>query len=332
MIDLCALRWRGDTPSASKGRILMSTSILETIGTTPVVKLQHLPRPGSGDVFVKIEGVNPTGSYKDRLALAMVNGAEASGVLSSPIRLLECTGGSTGTSLAFVCAAKQIPLTIISSDAYATAKLDSMTALGAELLIEKSVGGKVTPDLWPRMRELAARLVSAGTHHWVDQFNNVDALDGYRAMGAELMDQVDQPIDAFCACVGTSGMIVGVGRVVRDQHPGAQVLALEPDTSAVLSGGAPGAHGIDGTATGSVPPLFDREVVTSVRALSESAAREMARRLASEEGIFVGTSTGMNVMAALDLAEELGTGSTVVTVACDTGFKYLQEDLFHSSL
>ncbi len=306
----------------------MTNAILETIGDTPVVRLQRLPAQDSGAVFVKIEGMNPTGSYKDRVALAMVDGAEAAGFLTPFTRLLECTGGSTGTSLAFVCAAKQIPLTIISSDAYASAKLHSMTALGAELLVEPSVGGMVTPDLWPRMRKRAEALVAAGTHHWVDQFNNPHALGGYAAMGIELVEQVNQRIDAFCGCVGTAGMIVGVGSVVREHYPDAQVIALEPDTSPVLSGGSPGAHGIDGTAAGFVPPLFDREVVTSVQALSEAGARKMARRLANEEGIFAGTSSGMNVMAALELAERLGPDSTVVTVACDTGFKYLQEDLF----
>ncbi|MEM7305056.1 MAG: PLP-dependent cysteine synthase family protein [Planctomycetota bacterium] len=302
--------------------------MLEAIGNTPAVKLQRLPSEGSGAVFVKIEGMNPTGSYKDRVALAMVRGAAADGRIDSSTRLLECTGGSTGTSLAFVCAARRIPLTIISSDAYARSKLDSMEALGAELLVEPCIDGKVTPDLWPRMRERAAALHSAGAHHWVDQFNNAHAPSGYTAMGLELVEQIDAPIDAFCGCVGTAGMIVGVGQVVRSRHPEARVVALEPDTSPVLSGGAPGAHGIDGTAAGFVPPLFDREVVTDVRALSEAAAREMARRLAREEGIFAGTSTGMNVLAALQLADELGPDSTVVTVACDTGFKYLQEDLF----
>jgi cysteine synthase A len=302
--------------------------MLDTIGQTPAVKLRRLPAPGAGDVWVKIEGTNPTGSYKDRLALAMVEGVEESGVLRSSKRLLECTGGSTGTALAFVCAVKGIPLTIISSDAYARAKLDSMRALGAELLIEPSQGGLVTPDLWPRMRRRAEELVSAGSHHWVDQFRNPYALGGYAAMGRELVEQVDGPIDAFCGCVGTAGMIVGVGRVVREGQPDAQVIALEPDTSPVLSGGEPGAHGIDGTAAGFVPPLFDRNVVTDVLALPEGAARDMARRLAREEGIFAGTSTGMNVLAALQLAERLGRGSTVATVACDTGFKYMQEDLF----
>lgn len=307
------------------------TGILQTIGRTPAVRLQSLPSENAGAVWVKLEGLNPTGSYKDRVALAMVEGAEEARASGAPAkRLLECTGGSTGTSLAFVCAAKGLGLTIISSDAYARSKLDSMQALGAELLIEPSLEGRVTPDLWPRMRARAEALVAEGEHEWLDQFHNPHAPGGYAAMGEELVDQIEAPIDAFCGCVGTAGMIMGVGRVVRRRHPAAKIVALEPDTSAVLSGGPAGPHGIDGTAAGFVPPLFDRSVVTDVEAYSEEAAREMARRLAREEGIFAGTSSGMNVLAALQLAERLGPGSTVATVACDTGFKYLQESLFTS--
>lgn len=306
----------------------MTTHILETIGNTPVVELQRLPSPGSAAVFLKLEGVNPTCSYKDRVALAMVEGAEADGLIKPGMSLLECTGGSTGTSLAFVCAAKRLPVTIISSDAYALSKLKSMRALGANLLIEPSQGGRITPDLWPRMRRRAEALASEGMHHWVDQFNNPHAPGGYAVMGEELVEQVGRRIDAFCGCVGTAGMIMGVGSVVRERCPEARVVALEPDTSAVLSGGAPGAHRIDGTAAGFVPPLFDGAVVTDVMALPEQEARDMARRLAREEGIFAGTSTGMNVLAALQLAEKLGPEATVATVACDSGFKYLQEDLF----
>jgi cysteine synthase A len=301
--------------------------MIETIGNTPVVCLKRIVPPDAAEVWVKIEGVNPTGSYKDRMALAMVEGAETEGVLDKNLRLLECTGGSTGTSLAFVCAVKGYPFTIITSDAYAREKIDSMRAFGAEVIIEPSKGGRITPDLWPRMRQRAKDLVDAGDHYWLDQFNNPYAHIGYRAMGDELIAQVPN-VDAFCGAVGTAGMIVGVGGVLRDANPATRIVALEPDTSPVLSGGKAGSHTIDGTAAGFVPPQFDRTIVTDVMALPEKEGRQMARRLAREEGIFAGTSTGLNVLAALHLASKLGPGRVIATVACDTGFKYLDGDLY----
>ncbi|MBT9548626.1 MAG: cysteine synthase family protein [Candidatus Sericytochromatia bacterium] len=304
--------------------------MLETIGKTPLVRLKRLVPSGSAQVWVKLEGQNPTGSYKDRTALTMVEGAEAEGVLSRerPVRLLECTGGSTGTALAFVCAVKGYAFTVITSDAYAQEKLDSMRAFGAEVLIEPSLGGQVTPDLWPRMRARAQRLLETGGYHWLDQFNNPHALAGYQQMGHELLKQMPDKLDAFCGAVGTAGMIVGVGSVIKTRFPAARIVALEPNSSAVLSGGPPGNHGIDGTAAGYVPPQFDWKVVDQAMALPEPEARNMARLLAQTEGIFAGTSTGLNVLAALQLAREIGPGGVVVTVACDTGFKYLNGPLY----
>ena len=301
--------------------------MLNAIGNTPLVKLRRLPSSNAADVWVKLEGGNPTGSYKDRMALAMVEGAERRGDVPGG-HLLECTGGSTGSSLAFVCAVKGYPFTVISSDAYAREKLDSMRAFGATLLVEKSVGGKVTPDLWPRMKALAADLVETRGYFYLDQFNNADACSGYETMGREILEQLDRPIDAFCGAVGTAGMIMGTGGVVRKAWPEARIVALEPASSAVLSGKPAGAHNIDGTAPGFMPPLFKREAVTDVMALEESDARAMCRRLAAEEGIFAGTSTGLNMVAALRLAEQIGRGGTVVTVACDSGFKYLEGALY----
>lgn len=304
--------------------------MLEAIGNTPLVRLRRMPSRGAAEVWVKLEGGNPTGSYKDRMALAMVEAVEESGELTADMSLLECTGGSTGSSLAFVSAVKGHRLTVISSDAYAREKLDSMRAFGATLLIEPSVEGRVTPDLWPRMMARARKLVAGGGYLYLDQFRNPHASVGYRVMGEEILRQLGQPIDALCGAVGTAGMITGVGGVVRAAWPGARIVALEPDTSPVLSGGEPGAHGIDGTAAGFVPQNFDPELVTEVLALPESEARETALRLAREEGIFAGTSTGLNVLAALRLAEEIGAGGTVVTAACDTGFKYLDGPLFRA--
>jgi cysteine synthase A len=302
--------------------------MLEAIGNTPLVQLQRIPPPGSAEIWLKLESSNPTGSYKDRMALAMVEAVEKSGKLTADTSLLECTGGSTGSSLAFVCAVKGHRFTVISSDAYAREKLDSMRAFGATVLVEPSRGGVITPDLWPRMIERVQKLVETGGYIYIDQFHNSYAPAGYEQMGEEIVGQLGRPIDVLCGAVGTAGMIMGVGSAVRAAWPDARIVALEPDSSPVLSGGVAGPHGIDGTAAGFIPPLFNRSVVTDVLALPEAEARKMSRRLAQEEGIFAGTSTGLNVVAALRLAKEVGKGGIVVTAACDTGFKYLDGTLF----
>jgi cysteine synthase A len=302
--------------------------MLEAIGNTPLVQLQRIPPPGSAEIWLKLESSNPTGSYKDRMALAMVESVEKSGKLTADTSLLECTGGSTGSSLAFVCAVKGHRFTVISSDAFAREKLDSMRAFGATVLVEPSRGGVITPDLWPRMIERAQKLVETGGYIYLDQFHNSYAPAGYEQMGEEIVCQLGRPIDVLCGAVGTAGMIMGVGSAVRAAWPDARIVALEPDSSPVLSGGVAGPHGIDGTAGGFIPPLFNRSVVTDVLALPEAEARKMSRRLAQEEGIFAGTSTGLNVVAALLLAKEVGKGGIVVTAACDTGFKYLDGTLF----
>jgi cysteine synthase len=305
--------------------------MLTTIGNTPLVRLRKVVPSSSAEVWLKIEGVNPTGSYKDRMALAMVQGVEESGQFDPTISFLECTGGSTGSSLAFVCAVKGYKFTVISSDAYAREKLDSMRAFGATVLVEPSHGGVVTPDLWPRMIDRANGLVNQGGYIYLNQLNNIHAPIAYESMGREILEQILRPIDAFCGAVGTAGMIMGVGSVIRTKWPSAKIVALEPDSSPVLSGGKPGPHSIDGTAAGFVPPLFSRKVVTDVRALPEQEARAMAKRLACEEGVFAGTSTGLNVVAAIKLANEIGKGGIVVTAACDSGFKYLDGGLYRAN-
>jgi cysteine synthase len=305
--------------------------MLDTIGNTPLVRLQKIVPATSADVWIKIEGVNPTGSYKDRMALAMVRGAEEQTTIDSSVSLLECTGGSTGTALAFISAIKGYRFTVISSDAYAREKLDSMRAFGATVLVEPSVGGVVTPDLWPRMLERATNLVAGGGYIYLNQFHNKHAPIGYETLGREIVEQIQKPVDAFCGAVGTAGMIMGAGSIIRQNNPHARIVALEPASSPVLSGGEPGSHSIDGTAAGFVPALFDRDLVTEVLPLEEQDARQMATRLAREEGIFAGTSTGLNVVAALKLAAEVGAGGTVVTVACDSGFKYLDGALYRTN-
>jgi cysteine synthase len=242
--------------------------------------------------------------------------------------VVEYTGGSTGSSLAFVCAVKGYPFRVVSSDAFAQEKLLTMRAFGARLDIVPSDGGQITPDLIPRMVRRAQELAGAGDTYFTDQFRNADSLEGYAQIGHELLQQVTGGIDAFCAGVGTAGMLTGVARVLRRAGPAIKVVALEPATSAVLSTGHAGSHRIEGIGVGFVPPLLDKTLYDESRGIDEAEAREMARRLAAEEGLFAGTSSGLNVVGALQLARELGPGRTVVTVAVDTGLKYLNGDLF----
>ncbi|MFN2571103.1 MAG: PLP-dependent cysteine synthase family protein [Gemmatimonadales bacterium] len=302
--------------------------MLTAIGNTPLVRLARIIPTGSGEVWVKLEYYNPTGSYKDRMALSMIERAEQRGALKPGMTVVEYTGGSTGISLAFVCAVKGYRCRIVCNDAVALEKRRSMEVFGAELEILKSEGGKLTPDLVPRMMARAREIAAEGPSYATDQMRNPDMVAGYEPLGAELLKQVRGPIHAFCAAVGTSGMLMGAGRVLKRADPAIRIVALEPTTSAVLSGGVPGRHGVEGVAPGFVPPQFDRMLATEVRAIDETEARQMAWRLAQEEGLFAGTSTGLNVVAALQLAVELGAGHTVVTVAVDSGLKYLAGDLY----
>ena len=307
---------------------LKSLSTLDAIGKTPIVQLQKIVPKGSADILVKLEYFNPTGSYKDRMALAMIEEAEARGDLRPGMTVVEYTGGSTGSSLAFICAVKGYNFKVVSSDAYAREKLQTMKAFGADLFILPSEGGKITPDLVPRMIEKAKSLAESDDCYFTNQFHNSDSIVGYRKLGREMLGQVGQQIDAFCGGVGTAGMLMGVSQELRRANPEVRIVALEPATTDVISGGSAGSHHVEGLGVGFVPPLLDEELYDEARGIDEQESRLMARRLAVEEGIFAGTSSGLNVVGALQLAEELGEGKTVVTVAVDTGLKYLADDLY----
>ena len=295
---------------------------LAAIGATPLVRLTRLVEPGSAEVWVKMEAANPTGSYKDRMALAMVRGAESAGRLAPGQPVVEYTGGSTGSSLAFVCAVTGHPLHIVTSDAFAEEKRRTMEAFGADVTIVPSPQG-ITPDLIPRMRERAQQMAADLGAYQTDQFRNHDMVDGYAAMGEEIVAQLDGRIDALCLYVGTAGCFMGVTRAVRAHHPGLLRVAVEPAESAVLSGGAPGTHRIEGGGVGFVPDLLDTSDVDRVVAVPTADAIAMARRATRTEGVFSGPSTGANLVAALAVAAELGPGHRVVTAQVDSGLKYL---------
>jgi cysteine synthase A len=311
-------------------KMRVGSSMTEVIGDTPLVQLARVVPDGAADVFVKLEWFSPTGSYKDRMALAMVEEAERRGDLRPGMTVVEYTAGSTGSSLAYVCAAKGYPLKVVSSDAYAEEKLRTMRAFGADLTIVPSEGGMVTPDLLPRMIEQAAEYAAEPDTYWTHQRNNADSLVGYRAVGVETLEQMDSPIDVFCAAVGTAGLSMGVSAALADGGSNARIVIFEPASSPLITAGRVGTHHVEGIGGGLMPPLLDPDRYDEARAIDEGKARAMARRLATEEGLLAGTSTGLNVAGAIDIACELGSGRTVVTVAVDTGLKYLSGDLYAS--
>ncbi len=302
----------------------IAADILQCTGNTSLVALRHI-RPKSGArILLKLESENPTGSMKDRMALAMIEAAERDGRLKPGGAVVEYTGGSTGTSLALVCAVKGYPLHIVSSDAFTREKLDHMRLLGAELKVIASDAGRMTQELVRAMIE-AARVITEETGaFWTNQLNNADQLPGYHRLGEEIWSQTEGAIDGFVQSVGTSASLRGTSEALRRRNPGLRVVAVEPAESPVLSGGKSGAHKIDGIGTGFIPPLWRPEIVNAIERVSTAEATAMAFRLAAEEGIFVGTSTGANVVGALRLAAELGPEATVAAIAVDTGMKYLK--------
>jgi cysteine synthase A len=218
--------------------------------------------------------------------------------------------------------------TPISSDAFAREKLDTMRAFGGELMMVPSDGGQINAELFARFREAVAREAAHPDVFWADQFNNPDVVEGYAAMGREILAQLDSRIHAFCAAVGSGGMLVGVSRALKAGGCTARVVALEPAESPVLTTGKGGSHRVEGVGVGFRPLHLQPGDYDEIRTVPEAAARAMARRLAREEGIFAGTSTGLNVTAAVELARQLGPEATVVTVAVDSGLKYLSGDLY----
>lgn len=300
----------------------VAASMLDAIGNTPVVRLGTLAPGDHAEVWVKLEGANPTGSYKDRMALAMIRGAERDGRLAPGQAVVEYTGGSTGSSLAFVCALAGHPLHIVTSDAFAAEKIRTMEAFGADVEVLPSPAG-ITPDLIPRMRARAAEIADAVGGYQTDQFNNRDMIDGYAALGSELVAQLPAPIDAFCSYVGTAGCFLGSTRTLSEAYPAILRVVVEPTESAVISGGTAGTHRIEGGGVGFVPEQLTPDSYDEVVTVSTDEAFTMARRLTSTEGVWSGPSTGANVAAALALAQRLGPGHRVVTLQVDSGMKYL---------
>ena len=299
--------------------------ILECIGNTSLLPLRHVVPQNGSRILLKLENENPTGSMKDRMALAMIEAAEADGRLKTGGSVVEYTAGSTGVSLALVCAVKGYPLYIVSSDAFAQEKLNHMKILGARLQILHSESGGMTEKLTRDMIE-AAHVIAAKTGGFLtDQMNNKDSLAAYHKMAEEIWTQTDGHVDGFVQSVGTAGSLRGNGEGLRRHNPRVRIVAVEPSESPVLSGGKAGAHKIDGVGAGFVVPLWQKDIADEIEKVSTEEAAAMAVRLAREEGLFAGTSTGGNMVAALRLADQFRPGATIVTVMCDTGMKYLSK-------
>ena len=304
--------------------------ILDAIGNTSLVRLRKVVPPGCADILVKLEWENPTGSMKDRMAQAVIARAEQDGRLEPGDTVVEYTGGSTGASLALVCATKGYRLRIVSSDAFSQEKLDQMAALGAELTLVPSEGGRTTKKMIRDRIETARELSREPHTYWTDQLNNHDSIAGYYPLGEEIWDQTNGEVDAFVHCVGTGASSRGVATALKRHKPGLRAVVVEPAESSVLLGGAPGPHKIEGVGIGYTPPLWEPALVDEIVAVKTEDAKAMARRLAREEGLFAGTSSGANVIAAIRVAERLGPGGTVVTLMADSGLKYLGTDVYRA--
>jgi len=310
--------------------VARSMDVLESIGNTALVRLRKVVPPGCAGILVKLEWENPTGSMKDRMAQAVIERAEADGRLRPGGTVVEYTGGSTGASLALVCAARGYRIRIVTSDAFSPDKLSQMRAFGAELTIVPSEGGRTTRQLILDMIESARRMSQEPGVFWVNQLENLDSLAGYHVLGEEIWTQTAGTVDAFVHSVGTAASLRGVATALKRHQPEARIVAVEPAESAVLSGGTPGPHRIEGVGIGYTPPLWDPLLADGIVAVSTDEAIEMTRRLAREEGLFAGTSSGANVVAAIRVAQELGTGNTVVTLMVDSGLKYLNTDVYRA--
>jgi len=302
--------------------------VLHAIGNTPIVELQRVIPRGSARVLAKLEYANPTGSMKDRMAKAAIEGAEAAGRLQPGGTVVEYTAGTTGISLALACAVRGYGLEIVFSDAFSDEKRRMMEAFGASITDILSDGKKITAELIKAMIAKAAELSQRPGHWYCDQLNNADASSGYRPLGEEIWAQTGGNVDAFVHAVGTAHAIHGATQALWAHRPGIRIVAVEPAESAVLSGGPSGSHQIEGIGIGFVPPLWVPELVNEIQTVSSADAKAMARRLAREEGLFAGTSSGANVVAAIRVAQRLGPGATVATILCDSGLRYLSTDVY----
>lgn len=302
---------------------------MKAIGKTPLIRLERLIEPNCAEIYIKYEGGNPTGSMKDRMAVSMIEGAEKRGELAAGGTVVEYTGGSTGSSLAMVCATRGYKAHFVSSDAFAEEKLRTMTAFGAELEIIPSENGLITADLVDDLIARARELSKSPNTFWTDQVNNVDNRNAYHQMAREIIDELGTDIDEFITGVGTGGSFSGNSEVFKEEIPNIRCIAIEPDGIRFLSGGdISGTHRLEGIGLGFIPSIFRMDLANEIIAVSDENAYKTARRLASLEGILAGITSGANVWAAIQRARILGSGKKIVTIAIDSGLRYLNGDLY----
>src|SRR5262245_9062750 len=303
-------------------------SVLDAIGNTSMVQLRRVVPPDCARIFVKLEWENPTGSMKDRMANAVIARAEADGRLKPGHTVIENTGGSTGASLALVCAVRGYPIHIVTSDAFSIEKRRQMAALGARLTLVPSEGGRTTKKLILDMIETARKFAESPGTCWTDQLNNRDTIGGYHALGDEIWKQTGGEVSAFVHSVGTGASSRGTVEALKRHKRDVKFYAVEPAESPVLGGGQPSPHNIEGVGIGYAPPLWDASLADGVIPVPTEDAKEMTRRLAREEAMFAGTSSGANVIAAIQLGRQLGPGATIVTLMVDSGLKYVNTDVY----
>ncbi|HZY94150.1 MAG TPA: cysteine synthase family protein [Candidatus Bathyarchaeia archaeon] len=316
-----------ETQSQQRVRVASNADVLASIGNTPLFRLRKMARSDMAEIWAKWEGSNPTGSMKDRMALSMVEGGEKRGQLKPGGSVVEYTGGSTGSSLAMVCAAKGYRSHFVSSDAFADEKLATMRILGGKVEIIPSKDRKITPELIQTMIARAKELSKEPNTFWTDQFNNPDNKAGYHKMGQEILDSIGG-FDAFVMSAGTGGCFSGNAEVFKERLARVKCVAVEPASSRHLSGGTLGGHRIEGIGPGFIPKIMRMDLVDEIISVSDEDAYKTARELAKSEGVFGGISSGANTFAALNVARKLGPGHKVVTVIVDSGLRYLAGDLF----
>ena len=303
-------------------------NVLGGIGNTPLVELKKVVPPGSARILAKLEWANPTGSMKDRMAKAVIERARATGRLGPDGTIVEYTAGTTGISLSFVSAAMGHSIVLVFSDAFSEEKRRTMKAYGGRIVDVPSEGGKINAQLIRTMIQTATDLGQQPGHWFCDQLNNPDATDGYLSLGEEIWEQSAGHLDAFVHAVSTAHSLHGVTKALWRHNERIRIVAVEPEESAVLSGGPSGSHKIEGIGIGFIPPRWQREMVNEIQAVSTDEAKAMARRLAREEGVFAGTSSGANVVAAIRVGQKLGPSATVATLIVDSGLRYLSTDVY----